>query len=141
MLCAVPAVLRCTRLLLALLACLAAPEGPRPRGPRATDATASEISVGAAGADKAEVRSCFVVPAHFADYAVQAQYPPCPPYVGYRRDLIASLASLSHGNAGVVREIVSAGKCLSCSTVTLHLTMGLNILARRRADSSATMSG
>jgi hypothetical protein len=29
--------------------------------------------------------------------------------VGYRRDLVATLASLCHGNAGVVREIVAAG--------------------------------
>ena len=135
-----PAVLKCTRLLLALLACLAAPEGPRPRA----RATVSEPSVAAAGTDKQEVRSCPVFPVQLAHYAVQALYPQCPPYVGYRRDLIASLASLSHGNADVVREIVSAGECLSslpCMTTALHLTVLLNIFARRCADHSATMPG
>ena len=124
--------------MVALLACLAAPEGPRPR----TRATVSEPSVASAETAEQEVRSCSVVTVQVAYNALQAKYPRCSPYVGYRRDLIATLASLSHGHAGVVREIVSAGKRSSCSrqTTALRLTLGPPFLVRWRVDHCATMS-
>ena len=124
------ATLKCTRLLVALLACLAAPEGPRPR----TRATVSEPNTDAAETVKQEVRSCsvFAVKGNCSHVALQAQYPRCPPYVGYRRDLIATLASLSHGNADVVREIVSAGKhgtlLARLRTTNLYLMLGPSVL-------------
>lgn len=100
------AVLKCTRLLVGCLACLAAPEGPRPRAraavtePCSTRATSATQEVHCIG---------LLVPSALALRSLQARYPQCPPYLGYRRDLVATLASLSHGNPGVVREIVAAG--------------------------------
>ena len=130
-----------TRLLICLLGALCAPEGPRARNAPTTMPSTFEPRAAPGGSSQAchactrLLWSALTPPLRFV------QYPAAPVYPGYRRDLVAALASVCHGQPEAVREIVGSGawRDLFCCAWLLDHSHPCGSSRRRRPDGRAAV--